>query len=44
MVDRHLSDLDRIREIFSARFLLAPQFVVRVNNQSVSLADQTDLI
>jgi hypothetical protein len=43
-VARHLPDPDRIREILSARFLHDPQFVVRVNGQSVSLADQSGLI
>lgn len=43
-VARHLPDPDRIREILSARFLHDPQFVVRVNGLSVSLADQTGLI
>ena len=43
-VERHLPDPDRIREILSARFLHDPQFVVRVNGQSVSLADQSGLI
>ena len=44
VVERHLPDPDRIREILSARFLHDPQFVVRVNGQSVALADQTGLI
>jgi hypothetical protein len=44
VVERHLPDPDRIREILAARFLHDPQFVVRVNGQSVSLADQTGLI
>lgn len=44
VVERHLPDADRTREILSARFLHDPQFVVRVNGQSVSLADQTGLI
>lgn len=43
-VSRHLPDPDRIREILSARFLHDPQFVVRVNGLSVSLADQSGLI
>lgn len=43
-VQRHLPDPDRIREILSARFLHDPRFVVRVNSQSLSLADQTGLI
>jgi hypothetical protein len=44
IVQRHLPDPDRIRAILSARFLHDPQFVVRVNGQSVSLADQSGLI
>lgn len=43
-ISRHLPDADRIREILSARFLHDPQFVVRVNRLSVSLADQSGLI
>jgi hypothetical protein len=43
-VQRHLPDPDRIRSILSARFLHDPQFVVRVNGESVSLAQQTGLI
>ncbi len=43
-VSRHLPDPDRIRSILSARFLHDPQFIVRVNGLSVSLADQTGLI
>ncbi len=44
VVERHLPDPDRIREILSARFLHDPQFVVRVNSESVALADQSGLI
>ena len=44
VVERHLPEPDRIREILSTRFLHDPQFVVRVNGQSVSLADQSGLI
>lgn len=44
VVQRHLPDEGRIRDILSARFLHDPQFVVRVNGQSVSLADQSGLI
>lgn len=44
VVNRHLPDPDHIREILSARFLHDPQFVVRVNGQSVALADQSGLI
>lgn len=43
-VSRHLPKPERIREILSARFLHDPQFVVRVNGLSVSLADQSGLI
>lgn len=43
-VERHLPDADRIRSILSARFLHDPQFVVRVNGESVSLAEQSGLI
>jgi len=39
VVERHLPDADKVREILSARFLHDPQFVVRVNGQSVSLAE-----
>lgn len=44
IVDRHLPDPDRIREILSARFLHDPAFVVRVNGQSISLPEHTGLI
>lgn len=44
VVDRHLPDADQIRGILAARFLHDPQFVVRVNGQSVLLADQSGLI
>jgi hypothetical protein len=44
VVERHLPDPNRIREILSARFLHDPQFVVRVNGQSVPLANQSGLI
>ena len=44
VVTRHLPDPDRIRMILSARFLHDPRFVVRVNGESVALADQTGLI
>lgn len=43
-VGRHLPDPDRIREILSSRFLHDPQFVVRVNGLSVSLAEQSGLV
>lgn len=43
-VERHLPDPDRVRGILSARFLHDPQFVVRVNGESVSLAEQSGLI
>jgi hypothetical protein len=44
IVERHLPDPDRIREILAARFIHDPQFVVRVNGISVALADQSGLI
>jgi hypothetical protein len=44
LVERHLPDPDRIREILAARFIHDPQFVVRVNGISVALADQSGLI
>lgn len=44
VVKRHLPDADRIREIISARFLHDPQFVVRVNGQSISLPEHSGLI
>jgi len=43
-VERHLPDPARIRDILSARFLHDPQFVVRVNGESISLAQQVGLI
>lgn len=44
VVERHLPDPDRIREILAARFIHDPQFIVRVNGESVALADQSGLI
>ena len=44
VVRRHLPDADLIRTILAARFIHDPQFVVRVNGESVALADQTGLI
>jgi hypothetical protein len=44
IVQRHLPDPDAIRSILAARFVHDPQFVVRVNGESVALADQTGLI
>lgn len=44
VVERHLPDPDKVREILSARFLHDPQFVVRVNGHSVSLAEQSGLV
>lgn len=44
IVDRYLPDPDHIRAILAARFIHDPQFVVRVNGESVALADQTGLI
>lgn len=44
VVERHIPDADRIREIISARFLHDPQFVVRVNGQSISLPEHSGLL
>jgi hypothetical protein len=44
VVERHIPDADRIREIISARFLHDPQFVVRVNGQSIALPEHSGLI
>ncbi len=44
VVERHLPDVDQAREIVSARFLHDPQFVVRVNGQSISLPEHSGLI
>lgn len=44
IVNKHLPNPDRIREVLSARFLHDPQFVVRVNGQSVALSEQSGLI
>ncbi len=44
VVERRLPDADLIREIISARFLHDPQFMVRVNGQSISLPEQSGLI
>lgn len=44
VVDRHLPDPDLIRAILAARFIHDPQFVVRVNGESVALAEQSGLI
>lgn len=43
-VKRHLPDANQIRELLSARFLHDPQFVVRVNGQSISLPEHAGLI
>jgi hypothetical protein len=43
-VSRHLPDPDGIRRILSARFLHDPEFIVRVNGESVPLAQQGGLI
>ena len=44
IVERHLPDSNRIRDILSARFLHDPQFLVRVNGQSIALPEHTGLI
>lgn len=43
-VEHHLPDPERIREILAARFIHDPQFIVRVNGESVALDAQTGLI
>lgn len=44
VVERHLPDPDRIRDILSARFLHDPEFHVRVNGASITLPEHTGLI
>ncbi|WP_095152673.1 ATP-binding protein [Pseudomonas sp. Irchel s3b5] len=44
IVERHLPDPDKIREVLSARFLHDPRFEVRVNGRSVSLPEHLGLI
>lgn len=44
IVERHLPDANKIREILSARFLHDPQFVVSVNGKSVSLPEHSGLV
>lgn len=44
IVNRHLPDPDKIREILAAKFIHDPQFIVRVNGQSVSLSEHNGLI
>jgi hypothetical protein len=44
VVERHLPDADRAREILSARFLHDPQFTARVNGESISLPELAGLI
>ena len=44
VVERHLPDADQVRQVVSARFLHDPQFVVRVNGQSISLPEHSGLI
>jgi len=44
VVERHLPDANQVREVVSARFLHDPQFVVRVNGQSISLPEHSGLI
>lgn len=39
IVDRHCPNVDRIREIISARFLHDPEFVIEVNNKILQLED-----
>jgi hypothetical protein len=44
VVDRHLPDADRIREILAARFLHDPEFQVSVNGESIPLLEHTGLL
>ena len=44
VVERHLPDADHAREVVSARFLHDPQFVVRVNGESIALPEHSGLI
>lgn len=44
VVERQIPDADQIREIISTRFLHDPQFVVRVNGESIFLPDHSGLI
>jgi len=44
IVERNLPDPDRIREILSARFLHDPGFSVKVNGESIPLAELEGLI
>lgn len=44
VVERHLPEADAIREILSARFLHDPQFSIKVNGESIALADLPGLI
>lgn len=39
IVDRHCPNVDRIREIISARFLHDPEFIIEVNNKILQLDD-----
>ncbi len=44
VVERHIPDADHTRQILSARFLHDPQFLVRVNEQSIPLPERSGLI
>lgn len=44
VVERHIPDADQAREILSVRFLHDPNFVVRVNGQSIALPEHSGLI
>lgn len=44
VVERHLPNPDEVREILSARFLHDPQFEIKVNGESIALADLPGLI
>jgi hypothetical protein len=44
IIQRHLPDPDKIREVLSGRFLHDPRFEVRVNGRSVSLPEHSGLV
>lgn len=44
IVNKHLPNPDKIREILAAKFIHDPQFTVRVNGQSVTLSEHSGLI
>ncbi|MDC3189210.1 ATP-binding protein [Pseudoalteromonas elyakovii] len=44
VVERHLIDLDELKEIISARFLFNPEFKVYINGNLISLSEHPGLI